>query len=66
MCLRVAPLCDRDLVNVPLSQLAFQEHIVKPCFELLHSILPCTSAKALDHCHINKLYWESKLTNSVS
>lgn len=57
----VSPLCDRDKVEVPKSQLAFLTYVVKPTFESLKGLAPVTAGKALDNIDIAVRHWEQQV-----
>ncbi len=56
--LAVSPLCDRQKVDVPKSQLTFLEYVVRPTFEALRDFAPATSAAALRNIEAAKQHWE--------
>lgn len=56
----VSPLCDRDKVEVPKSQLAFLTYVVKPTFEALKGLAPVTAGNALDNIDIAVRHWEQQ------
>ena len=56
--LTASPLCDRQRVDVPKSQLTFLDYVVRPTFEALHSFAPATSAAALRNIEAAKQHWE--------
>lgn len=57
----VSPLCDRDKVEVPKSQLAFLTYVVKPTFEALKGLAPVTAGNALDNIDIAVRHWEQQV-----
>ncbi|KAL3132327.1 hypothetical protein ABBQ32_008905 [Trebouxia sp. C0010 RCD-2024] len=57
----VSPLCDRDKVEVPKSQLAFLTYVVKPTFEALKGLAPITAGNALDNIDIAMRHWEQQV-----
>jgi hypothetical protein len=56
--LSVSPLCDRQKVDVPKSQLTFLEYVVRPTFEALREFAPATAAAALGNIVTAKQHWE--------
>ena len=57
----VSPLCDRDKVEVPKSQLAFLTYVVKPTFEALKGLAHVTAGHALDNIETAVNYWEQQV-----
>lgn len=55
--LPVTPLFDREKVNVSISQAAFLQYVVKPCFEAMSPIAPRIFAKAMQHVDLNAQQW---------
>ncbi|KAK9908731.1 hypothetical protein WJX75_002027 [Coccomyxa subellipsoidea] len=58
--LPVSPLCDRERVDVPKSQLTFLEYVVRPCFEAVRSLAPETAAIALRNVEAGCRHWEEQ------
>ena len=58
--LPVSPLCDRDRVEVPQSQLIFLERVVRPCYKALQTLAPIASAKALAFVEDARRHWEAQ------
>jgi hypothetical protein len=56
----VSPLCDRERVDVPKSQLTFLEYVVRPCFEAVRSLAPETAAIALRNVEAGCRHWEEQ------
>jgi 3'5'-cyclic nucleotide phosphodiesterase len=57
----VSPLCDRDRVSVPKSQLTFLDYVVKPSYEALHDLAPNTAAMALAGIEAARQRWASQM-----
>ncbi|CAL8461903.1 g1434 [Coccomyxa elongata] len=64
--LPVSPLCDRERVDVPKSQLTFLEYVVRPCFEALRALAPETAAIALRNIEIGRRHWEEQPRRNAS
>jgi hypothetical protein len=62
--LSVSPLCDRQKVDVPKSQLTFLEYVVRPTFEALRDFAPFTAAVALGNIETTKQHWERVQQNA--
>jgi len=58
--LPVSPLCDKERVDVPKSQLTFLEYVVRPCFEALRGLAPATAAAALRNVEAARRHWEDQ------
>lgn len=57
----VSALCDREKVEVPKSQLAFLNYVVKPTFEALKGLAPVTAGYALDNIETAVRHWEQQV-----
>ena len=62
----MSPLCDRDRVDVPKSQLTFLEYVVRPCFEALRAFAPETAAVALRNIEAGRRHWEGQPRRNAS
>ena len=56
----MSPLCDRERVDVPKSQITFLDYVVAPCFEALRGLAPDTAAAALANIGAARAYWEAQ------
>ncbi|KAK9820126.1 hypothetical protein WJX72_006367 [[Myrmecia] bisecta] len=57
--LPVSPLCDREKVQVPKSQMTFLDYVVKPSYEALKWLAPHTAERALHNIERAKQHWAS-------
>lgn len=53
----MSPLCNKDKVDVPKSQITFLDYVVRPCFEALKGFAPATAAAALYNIDAAHAYW---------
>ena len=58
--LAVSPLCDRQHVDVPKSQITFLDYVVSPCFEALRGLAPATAEAALANIGVARHHWEDQ------
>ena len=58
--LAVSPLCDRERVDVPKSQITFLDYVVAPCFEALRGLAPATAEAALANIGVARRHWEDQ------
>ena len=57
--LPVSPLCDRERVQIPKSQLTFLDYVVKPSFEALRGLCPHVAAAAMKNMEEARQHWEA-------
>lgn len=55
----VSPLCDRERVQIPKSQLTFLDYVVRPSFEALRGLCPHVAAAALSNMEEAREHWEA-------
>merc|ERR1712107_754415 len=60
----ISPLCDRNTVVIPTSQINFINFVVKPLFSALSPI--CNLQPALDHITDRQDYWTREKEHSES
>lgn len=56
----VSPLCDRNTVKFPSSQVQFIRFIVQPTFEVLGEVVPKVEAAIIAQVHTNTALWEER------
>lgn len=57
----VSPLCDRENVDIPKTQLTFLEYVVRPSYECLASLAPNVAHLALSNVATAKQFWQTQL-----
>lgn len=63
--LPVSPMCDRDTVNVPGSQIGFIDFIIQPTLQALSLLSPRVEEVCLKGALLSKQTWENRKTGDT-
>jgi len=56
--LPVSPMCDRETTNIAQSQISFMTTFVKPCLDVLATLIPHAYDELIPTYEANLLHWE--------